>query len=84
MAALSGRRRSITAVVGIAVVYHVACWTLAGRTLGGSVMRQRVVAVDGSKVSFGQACARVIALPLAWAHNRPVHDELAGTEVVSD
>jgi hypothetical protein len=48
------------------------------------VMRQRVVAVDGSKPSIGQSVLRVFALPIAWALRRPVHDEAAGTEVIVD
>jgi hypothetical protein len=84
VAALSGRRRRARVLLGVAIAYHVACWTVSGRTLGGSIMRQRVVAVDGSKVSFAQATMRLLALPLAWTRNRPVHDELAGTEVVVD
>jgi hypothetical protein len=84
LAALTGRRRRLRVLLGIAVAYHVTCWTAGGRTLGGSVMRQRVVAVDGSKLSFGQAVVRLVALPVAWARGRPLHDELAGTEVVVD
>lgn len=84
LAAVSGRRRRLRILLGVAIAYHLTCWTAGGRTLGGSVMRQRVVAVDGSALSFGQAVARLFALPLAWARNRPVHDELAGTEVVID
>lgn len=84
LAALSGRRGRLRILLGVAVAYHLTCWTAGGRTLGGSVMRQRVVAVDGSALSFGQAVVRLFALPLAWARNHPVHDELAGTEVVVD
>lgn len=84
LAALSGRRGRLRVGLGITVAYHLACWTVSGRTLGGTVMRQRVVAVDGSRLSFAQAAVRLIALPLSWMRNRPVHDELAGTEVVAD
>ncbi len=84
VAALSGRRHRTRLLLGVAIAYHVTCWTVSGRTLGGSIMRQRVVAVDGSTVSFGQAAVRLLALPFAWARNRPLHDELAGTEVVVD
>ncbi len=83
LAALTGRRR-LRLLLGIAAAYHVTCWAAGGRTLGGSVMRQRVVAVDGSRVGAGQAVVRLIALPVAWARRRPVHDELACTEVVVD
>jgi hypothetical protein len=80
---LFGRRRRLRLLLGIAALYHVACWSLSGQTLGGMVMRQRVVAVDGSHVSPLQAVVRLAALPLSWALRRPVHDEFAGTEVVS-
>lgn len=83
LAGLAGRRRRVRTLLGIVVVYHVACWSLSGRTLGGLVMRQRVVAVDGSRLSPGQALARLIALPLSWIRGRPDHDEIAGTEVIT-
>lgn len=84
VAALSGRRPRARVLLGVAVVYHLTCWTVTGRTLGGLVTRQRVVSVDGSRATFGQALARLLALPLAWVRNTPVHDELAGTEIVND
>ena len=84
MAAIIGRRRlRLPVLVGITAGYHVACWSLSGVTLGGAVMRQRVVAVDGSKVSRGQALVRLALLPLAAARMSDVHDEIAGTEVIS-
>jgi hypothetical protein len=43
-----------------------------------------VVSVDGSRVTAGQALIRLIALPLAVLRVRAVHDEIAGTEVISD
>jgi uncharacterized RDD family membrane protein YckC len=70
-------------LLGIAAGYHVACWSLSGVTVGGAVMRQRVVAVDGSKVSIGQALVRLALLPLAAVRRCDIHDEIAGTEVVS-
>jgi hypothetical protein len=84
LARLSGRRSRVRAVLGIAACYHIVCWSLSGRTLGGLVMRQRVVAVDGSRPSLGQAVIRLLALPLSWVRNRPDHDEMAGTEVITD
>lgn len=84
LAALSGRRRRLRSLLAIGVVYHLACWTATGHTLGGSVMGQRVVAVDGSRLSFGQAVVRLIAMPVGWVRKSPVQDELAGTEVVLD
>jgi hypothetical protein len=81
---LSGRKPRVRVFLGIAGGYHVACWSLSGRTLGGLVMRQRVVAVDGSRPSVGQALIRFLALPISWVRNRPDHDEIAGTEVIAD
>ena len=68
--------------LAVAAVYHVACWVLPGQTLGGRLLSQRVVAVDGSSVTPGQAVIRLLALPAALIRLRAVHDELAGTEVV--
>jgi hypothetical protein len=84
LAAMIGRRRPLPVLFGIAAGYHVACWTISGRTLGGAVLNQRVVAVDGSGLSPGQAIIRLASLPLAAARRRNVHDEIAGTDVVAD
>ena len=81
LAGLAGRRR-VSVVVGVAAVYHVACWSIWGRTLGGVVMKQRVVAIDGSRPSVEQSIVRLLVLPISWLRRRPVHDEVAGTEVV--
>jgi uncharacterized RDD family membrane protein YckC len=78
-----GRRRRIPALLGIAAGYHIACWSLSGRTLGGALMSQRVVSVDGSGLSAGQAALRFVSLPLAALWRRNVHDEIAGTAVVA-
>lgn len=84
MAAIIGRGRPRWPVLlGIAAGYHVACWSLSGVTLGGAVLSQRVVAVDGSKVSLGQALVRLALLPLAVARMSSAHDEIAGTDVVT-
>jgi hypothetical protein len=45
---------------------------------------QRVVAVDGSALTAGQAVVRLLALPLALVRFRAEHDRLAGTEVILD
>lgn len=82
LAGLVGRRPRVRALLGIAVAYHVTCWSLSGRTLGGLVMRQRVVAVDGSRPSPAQALLRFIALPISWVRGRPDHDEVACTDVI--
>jgi len=84
LAGFTGRRRKLHVLLGITAAYHVACWSISGQTLGGMVMRQRVVSVDGSKPTIGQSVVRVFALPIAWALRRPVHDEAAGTEVITD
>jgi uncharacterized RDD family membrane protein YckC len=60
----------------------VACWTISGITLGGTLMHQRVVAGDGSNVGAAQALLRLAALPLSLMR-RDVHDEIAGTDVVA-
>jgi hypothetical protein len=83
LAGLAGRRPRLRALLGIAVAYHVTCWSLSGRTLGGLVMRQRVVALDGSRLSPAQALVRFIALPISWIRGRPDHDEVACTDVIN-
>jgi hypothetical protein len=83
LAGLTGSRR-LRRVLAIAAVYHVACWCTGGRTLGGLVTRQRVVAVDGSRVTVPQAMLRFALLPVAWMTRRPVHDELAATDVITE
>jgi len=84
LALLAGRRRRVAAFAGVAIGYHVACWSSSGRTVGGLIAGQRVVSVDGSRVSVGQSLVRLLALPLAALRLRAVHDEIAGTEVISD
>ena len=81
---VAGRRMRVGTLLGVAAVYHVACWSLSGRTLGGLVQAQRVVAVDGSRPTVMQSLLRLVVLPLAWVTRRPIHDELAGTEVIVD
>jgi hypothetical protein len=83
LAGLAGRRPRVRTLLGIAVAYHVTCWSLSGRTLGGMVMGQRVVALDGSRLSPAQALVRLLALPIAWIRGRPDHDEIACTDVIS-
>jgi len=84
MALVAGNRRRLAGLAAVAAGYHVACWSISGRTVGGMVVRQRVVSVDGSRVSAGQALIRLLALPLAALRMRAVHDEIAGTEVIAD
>jgi hypothetical protein len=81
---VAGRRMRVGTFLGVAAVYHVACWSLSGRTLGGLVQGQRVVAVDGSRATITQSLLRLVVLPLAWVTGRPIHGELSGTEVIAD
>ena len=76
------KRPRVSLFFGIAAAYHVTCWSTSGRTLGGLVMRQRVVSLDGLRPTIGQSLVRLLALPVGWARGRPVHDEAAGTTVV--
>lgn len=78
------RRRRVRAFLGIAAGYHVAAWAVSGWTIGGAIMRQRVVSVDGSRPSFGQAALRFVTLPLAALRLRAVHDDVASTDVITD
>jgi uncharacterized RDD family membrane protein YckC len=84
LAGLIGKRRKLRVLLGITAGYHLACWTISGRTLGGMVAGQRVVSIDGSRPTLGQSAVRLLASPLAWIGRRTVHDELAGTDVVVD
>jgi uncharacterized RDD family membrane protein YckC len=77
------RRRRLRAFTAITAGYHVAAWSVSGRTIGGALMRQRVVAVDGSPPTAVQALLRFIALPLAAFGFRAIHDEVAATDVIS-
>jgi len=84
VALVAGRRRRLAAIAAVAAGYHIACWSISGRTVGGMITGQRVVSVDGSRVSPGQALIRLLTLPMAAMRLRAVHDEIAGTEVVAD
>ena len=83
LARISGRRRA-GRTLAVAVAYHVVCWSVWGRTLGGLVTGQRVVAVDGSRLTPAQSMLRLGLLPASWLTGRAVHDEMAGTAVVRD
>ncbi len=83
LAGLAGRRGP-RPTLAIAAAYHVACWSIWGRTLGGLVVRQRVVGIDGSRMTAAQSLLRLGLLPAYWVTGRAVHDELACTEVVTD
>jgi hypothetical protein len=78
------RRRRVRAFAAITAGYHVAAWSVSGRTVGGALMRQRVVAVDGSPLTVAQSVLRLVALPFAALRFRAVQDEVAATDVVVD
>ena len=82
LTALLPPRRRLRLAAALAAVYHLGCWSLTGRTVGGLVTGQRLVSVDGSRVAPWQAFLRLAALPLAVVARRAVHDEAAATEVV--
>jgi hypothetical protein len=84
LTAVAARRKRVAVLIGIATGYHLACWTISGRTLGAALLKQRVVSVDGSRLSAGQAMVRLALLPIALVRQHAVHDEIAGTEVVAD
>jgi uncharacterized RDD family membrane protein YckC len=84
LALVFARRHRVRAFGGIAIGYHLACWTTSGRTLGGRVMRQRVVSIDGSRPSLIQATMRLAALPLSALRRYAAHDDIAATTVVED
>ena len=77
------RRRRLRALAAVAVGYHVAAWTVSGQTVGGAIMRLRVVAVDGSPPSLSQSLLRLAMLPLAAVKMRAVHDDVAATDVIA-
>src|SRR5579859_1725365 len=78
------RRRRLRALLAIAAGYHIAGWAVSGQTVGGAIMRQRVVSVDGSRPSLSQAALRFVTLPLAAIRLRALHDEIASTDVITD
>ena len=84
MALVFARRRRLRAFTRMAIAYHLVSWSTSGQTIGGRVMRQRVVASDGSRVSLFQAALRLAALPLAAARRYAAHDDIAATTVIQD
>jgi RDD family len=83
LARLTGRRRLGRTLV-ITAAYHVACWSLLGRTLGGVVLQERVINLDGSRPTTTQSLLRFALTPLSWISRRPLHDEVARTTVIRD
>ena len=84
VALVVARKRRLRALVALAAGYHVVAWATSERTIGGAVLRQRVVSIDGSRPSLAQAALRFATLPFALFRLRATHDEIAGTEVVTD
>ena len=77
------------------LAYHVILWAKKGTTVGGLVMRLRIVREDGRPLSWGVALVRALAavfsalvlfLGFFWAgwsrEKRAWHDRFAGTIVV--
>jgi RDD family len=83
LASVMGRRRA-GRTLAVAVAYHVACWSLSGRTLGGLVTGQRVVALDGSRLTPLQSLLRFALLPASWISGRAIHDEITSSTVMAD
>ncbi len=79
---LLGPQRRLAGFCALALTYHAVAWTGKGRTPAGWITGQRLAAVDGSRVSPGQALIRLAALPLALARLDASHDRLAATEVL--
>ena len=84
LALVFARRHRVRAFTGIAIGYHLASWSTSGTTLGGRVMRQRVVSIDGSRLSLLQSALRLAALPLSALRRYPAHDDIAATTVLKD
>lgn len=78
------RRFRPGAALALLAGYHIACWSISGRTLGGVMMGQRVVSADGGPLLAVQAALRFAVLPLSWVARRPVHDSIAGSEVIGE
>jgi hypothetical protein len=83
-ARLLPRRRRLAGAVLITGLYHAGCWSLGGRTVGGRLLGLRVVALDGAGLSPGQSLLRLLAVPGTILRLRAAHDDLAGTDVISD
>ncbi len=51
---------TILLVFALSVTYYWACWTRAGRTLGGLIFRLRLVRVDGDRLTLGDIACRLL------------------------
>lgn len=83
LAGFLGRRR-LKSFLAVAAIYHIGCWSVSGRTLGGAVMNERVVSFDGTRLTPQQAALRLALLPLSWIAWRPLHDRIAACTVIKD
>ena len=76
-------------------IYHISMWAWKGATLGGMVLRLRIVRVDGTPITLAAALVRSLSsflsaaalfLGFFWAgwsrEKRAWHDRIAGTLVV--
>ena len=83
----------LSVVIGLG--YYIYFWGTSGQTPGKSVMKIKVVPVDGSAMTMGKAVMRligyfvsgiVIYLGFIWilfdANKQGWHDKIAGTYVV--
>ncbi len=81
--------------IPVAVIYFVAMWTWRGTTIGGLVLRHKIIRTDGTPLTFSIAVVRsllsmfsILALFLgflwaAWDREKQTwHDKIAGTVVV--
>lgn len=79
----------------VGVIYFVAMWTWKGTTIGGILLRLKVIRTDGRPVNFAVAlvrslssCFSLLVLMLgfiwvAWDREKQAwHDKIAGTIVV--
>lgn len=79
----------------VALAYFVGLWTWRGTTLGGVILKLKVVRLDGQPLQFQVALVRALGaivsmlvvflgfLWIAWDKDRQAwHDKLAGTVVV--
>jgi len=79
----------------VALIYFVGMWTWRSTTLGGVILRLKVVRLDGQPLRLDVALVRALGavvslvvlflgfLWIAWDRDRQAwHDKLAGTVVV--
>lgn len=84
--------RSFWLLLGL---YHVVMWGWTGTTLGGSILRLRIVRLDGRPVDWSTAAVRLLGsvvsllalgIGFLWAswddQMQSWHDRIAGTTIV--